>query len=137
MPDFEDPRLTVVCTDGTTIGCTNFSAKRSGILLTSDLKRNKVFGFVAHDEVRYILPTGDALAALADGEEAEDPLTRIPGIGSTYASRLRDAGYTSVADLAEADPGALADTTGASEQKTTQWVERAASGDGKGELRVD
>lgn len=134
MTEYEDPRLTVVCTDGTTIGCTNFEAKRSGILLTDDLKRNRVFGFVAHDEVRFILPTEAALDALANAAEATDPLTRIPGIGSTYAARLREAGYSSTDDIADADPTDLAEVTGASETKATQWVERAGGGD---ELRVE
>lgn len=50
---------------------------------------------------------------------------RLPGVGSRYAKRLRDEGYDSIEDLAGADPGALADATGASESRTSEWVERA------------
>jgi hypothetical protein len=127
MSDSEDPRLTVVCTDGTTIGCTNFTAKRTGLLLTSDLERNEVFGFVANDEVRFVLPTGTAEAALRGDEGGfEDPLMALPGVGSTYAERLRSAGYDSVAAVAGSDAAALADATGARESETERWVERAA-----------
>jgi hypothetical protein len=127
MSDSEDPRLTVVCTDGTTIGCTNFTAKRTGLLLTGDLKRNEVFGFVAHDEVRFVLPTETAETVLRGDEGGfEDPLMALPGVGSTYAERLRSAGYDSVAAVAGGDAAALADATGARESETEEWVEHAA-----------
>ena len=128
-------RLTVVCEDGTTIGCTNFEAIDSGVLLTEDLKRKRVFGFVPNDEVRYVLPseTADRIRRERTDGEYEDPLMRLPGVGSTYARRLRDAGYASVAELAGADPDALADETGATPNRTTEWVERARRASGAGE----
>lgn len=136
MSDFEgdrdEPRLTVVCTDGTTIGCTNFKAIDGGVLLTEDVKRKRVFGFVPHDQVRFVLPTETARRVVdeettAERDEYDDPLMRLPGLGETYAKRLRSAGYASVGDLAGADPETLADQTGANETRTARWVERAES----------
>lgn len=123
----DDARLTAVCRDGTTVGCVNFEAVAGGVLLTEDLERDRVFGFVPNDEPRYVLPTETVERTRderADGE-FEDPLMRLPGAGSRYAKRLRDEGYDSIEDLAGADPGALADATGASESRTSEWVERA------------
>lgn len=130
MPDStdSDARLTVVCTDGTTIGCTNFKAIDSGVLLTEDLKKNRVFGFVNQEEVRFVLPSETVERVVDDersNEEFEDSLMQLPGLGSTYARRLRSAGYTSVDDLAGADPKTLAEETGANEKQTAEWVERA------------
>ena len=125
--DDADPRLTVVCKDGATVGCANFEAIESGILLTEDLKRKRVFGFVPSDEMRYVLPTemAERIRREESDEAFEDPLMRLPGVGSTYAKRLRDAGYVSVEELAGADPAALAEATGANERRTAEWVERA------------
>jgi hypothetical protein len=123
-----DERLTVVCTDGTMIGCENFKAIDSGVLLTEDLKKNRVFGFVNHDEVRFVLPSETAAGIVGDGtadEGFEDPLMQLPGLGSRYAQRLRSAGYTSIGELADADPAVLAEETGANEKRTSEWVERA------------
>lgn len=121
-------RLTAVCRDGTSIGCANFTATEGGVLLTEDRDRDRVFGFVPNDRLRYVLPseTVDRIRreGSADGE-FEDPLMRLPGVGSTYARRLRDAGYASVEDVAGADPEALADVTGATVRRTSEWVERA------------
>jgi hypothetical protein len=120
-------RMTVVCTDGTEIGCTNFKAVESGVLLTDDLEKNRVFGFVSHDEVRFVLPAETA-DRVVDGEEDafDDPLKELPGLGSTYAKRLQSAGYDSLADVAAADPETLADETGAHESETQAWVEQAS-----------
>lgn len=125
--DEEGARMTAVCKDGTRIGCTNFEAIDGGVLLTEDLKRKRVFGFVPNDELRYVLPTetADRVRREGTGDEFEDPLMRLPGVGSTYAKRLRDAGYASVGELADADPDALAEATGANRSRTTEWVERA------------
>ena len=127
--DDSESRLTVVCRDGTTIGCTNFKAIESGVLLTEDLKKNRVFGFVSADEVRFVLPTERA-RDLTEGEQTaddgfDDPLMQLPGLGSTYAKRLRSAGYASVEDLAGADPETLVEETGANDEQAAEWVEQA------------
>jgi polyhydroxyalkanoate synthase len=54
-----------------------------------------------------------------------DDLTAITGIGPTYAERLRAAGYTSAAALADADPAALIEATGAPEARVRDWIEQA------------
>ena len=134
-----DPRLTVVCTDGTTVGCTNFTAIDAGVLLTEDVERDRVFGFVPNERVRFVLPTATTERIRREETDHggfEDPLMRLPGVGSTYARRLREAGYESTDAVAGADPAALADATGANESRTAEWVERARengagkSGDG-------
>ena len=130
-----DPRLTLVCTDGTTVGCTNFTTTDGGVLLTEDRKRDRVFGFVPNEEVRFVLPT--ATAERIRREEADrggfdDTLMRLPGVGSTYAERLRAAGYESLDAVAGADPAALADATGANQSRTAEWVERAKGTTGAG-----
>lgn len=58
---------------------------------------------------------------------AEDDLTAISGIGPVYAGRLRDAGITSFADLAAAGATRLAEVTGATEARATEWVTAAAA----------
>jgi hypothetical protein len=126
--DRETSRLTVVCRDGTEIGCTNFEAIESGVLLTEDLKKNRVFGFVSNDEVRFVLPTESVERDVRPGENAaefEDPLKQLPGVGSTYAKRLQSSGYDALEDVASAAPSELSDETGAREDETREWVEQA------------
>lgn len=56
----------------------------------------------------------------------EDDLTTISGIGPVFAGRLRDAGITTFADLTATGPGRLAEITGASESRATDWVAAAS-----------
>jgi polyhydroxyalkanoate synthase len=73
-------------------------------------------------------------AAEAEVEEevaAEEPapespeLVDINGIGPAYADRLQDAGIPTVADLADADAGALAAETDISVERLEGWIEQA------------
>lgn len=52
-------------------------------------------------------------------------LTEINGIGPSRRDTLNDAGVTSVADLLEADPTAIADETGISESRIDNWISQA------------
>nr|WP_254662875.1 class III poly(R)-hydroxyalkanoic acid synthase subunit PhaC [Haladaptatus sp. W1] len=52
-------------------------------------------------------------------------LKDIPGIGSAYAERLRDAGIESPATLANADVNRLAEETDISEATVRKWVNEA------------
>lgn len=118
----DDSRLTAVCEGGVTIGCENFTAIEGGVLLTADPERDRVIGFVPHRELRFVVPTAVARRAV-HGDEGD--LERLPGLGETYARRLRGAGYGSLADLADADPGDVVETTGAREEQVETWIERA------------
>lgn len=53
------------------------------------------------------------------------PVDDVPGVGSTYAERLRDAGVETVGALADADPASLADRTGVASGRVDKWVLRA------------
>ena len=58
------------------------------------------------------------------GNQAD--LEDIPGIGSAYAERLRDAGIDSPTTLANADVNRLAEETDISEATVRKWVDEAA-----------
>lgn len=70
--------------------------------------------------------TDDDLGADAPPEgDAIDDLTTVNGIGPAYAKRLQDAGVESVAELADGDVAALAESTGVSEKRVQRWVDAA------------
>lgn len=58
----------------------------------------------------------------SDGEVS---LESIAGIGPTYASRLRDAGFATVADLAAADAERVAGVAGVSVDRASTWLAQA------------
>jgi predicted flap endonuclease-1-like 5' DNA nuclease len=64
-----------------------------------------------------------------DDEEGADPdgrgLQRLGGVGSTYADRLRAAGYRTLSDLAEADPVAVAEAASVPPGRGRRWVAAA------------
>jgi len=60
-----------------------------------------------------------------DEEEESDPVQEIKGIGPAYADRLGTVGIETIADLADADPEALAAETDISDTRVTEWVKRA------------
>lgn len=61
----------------------------------------------------------------ADEEVDSEPVDEIKGIGPAYADRLGTVGIETIADLAEADPEAIASETDISETRVTEWVKRA------------
>ena len=63
----------------------------------------------------------DAGPAGAEGEGLEE----LDGIGPTYAERLRDAGYETVADLADADAEAVAEAAGVGVSRAQDWLDQA------------
>jgi len=75
--------------------------------------------------------TEEESAAESDGDEdaaAEpepDDLTEIKGVGPAYADRLHDAGVTTFAALADADPDELAAATDLSPKRVGRWIDRA------------
>jgi predicted flap endonuclease-1-like 5' DNA nuclease len=75
----------------------------------------------------------DTDAASGEAGVAEEPAVDSPsvqdikGIGPTYSQRLDDAGIGTVADLAAADPEAVAEAAETSLSRAEGWVERARS----------
>jgi len=55
-----------------------------------------------------------------------DDLTIIKGVGPVYATRLEDAGITSLAGLAAADAGGLAATIDVAAGRVSDWISEAA-----------
>jgi hypothetical protein len=53
------------------------------------------------------------------------PLTKVRGIGDTYATRLKESGITQVAELAATEPGRLAEVLGVSEEHAEGFIEEA------------
>jgi predicted flap endonuclease-1-like 5' DNA nuclease len=58
-------------------------------------------------------------------DAGSEPIESISGIGQAYGKRLSDAGVETVADLAGADSAELADASGISEKRITDWQEAA------------
>ena len=53
------------------------------------------------------------------------PLQDIDGIGPTYADRLMEAGYETIADLKGADAAAVAEAAEAPESRVEDWLAQA------------
>lgn len=61
-----------------------------------------------------------------DGDDvAGDPVDEIKGIGPAYAERLAEIDIETVADLAAADPVAVADGASVGEKRAARWIDRA------------
>jgi predicted flap endonuclease-1-like 5' DNA nuclease len=72
--------------------------------------------------------TGTEPTDETDGAEStadSPPVEEIKGIGPTYSERLGDAGIGTVADLAAADPEAVAEAAETSRSRADGWIERA------------
>jgi predicted flap endonuclease-1-like 5' DNA nuclease len=72
--------------------------------------------------------TGTEEVAEADDENEGSPgseLERVDGLGSTYRSRLADAGIETLRDLAERSPEEVAAAADAPESRAASWVEPA------------
>ncbi|WP_232701015.1 helix-hairpin-helix domain-containing protein [Halobacterium wangiae] len=69
----------------------------------------------------------EADAAEEDAEPADDgePVTDLDGIGPAYAERLENAGVSTVAELAAADPEELAEQIDLSAKRVGRWVDSA------------
>jgi predicted flap endonuclease-1-like 5' DNA nuclease len=60
-----------------------------------------------------------------DEPETSEPVENIKGIGPTYSDRLSAAGIETVAQLADADPAAIADAAQTGTTKASDWIDRA------------
>lgn len=68
---------------------------------------------------------GEDTAAADTADEDSPSVDVIEGIGSAYADRLAGASIETVADLAAADPEAVAEETDISEKRLRRWIDRA------------
>lgn len=69
---------------------------------------------------------GDAREVAGDdGVAGTSDLRRLGGLGSTYAERLHTAGYETLADLAVADPVAVAEAASVAPGRGRRWVTAA------------
>lgn len=59
------------------------------------------------------------------GDDDEDRLTAIKGIGPVYAERLHRAGIDDIAALAGSDPQSVADAALVSVDRANGWIEEA------------
>lgn len=58
-------------------------------------------------------------------DDAVESVDVIKGIGPAYSERLAEHEITTVTDLANADPEALATKTGIGENRLANWIEQA------------
>ena len=56
-----------------------------------------------------------------------DDLAEVWGIGPVYRGRLAEAGITTFAALAAADPAAVVAATGVPEERAAHWIAQAAA----------
>ncbi len=71
-------------------------------------------------------PAADTVTRTAEAVLAADDLTEIKGIGPVFAERLRQAGITTFADVAQASADQLRDVTHAtSVANPDEWIDQA------------
>jgi predicted flap endonuclease-1-like 5' DNA nuclease len=71
-------------------------------------------------------PAADTATRTAEAVLAADDLTEIKGIGPVFAERLRQAGITTFADVAQASADQLREVTHAtSVANPDEWIEQA------------
>ena len=81
--------------------------------------RLAVVGGESSDDNNQLSPDGDIL------NPAGDDLTKIKGVGERTAELLREAGYTTIQAVAEADVEDLAAINGGHEHKASKWIAAA------------
>jgi large subunit ribosomal protein L21 len=54
-----------------------------------------------------------------------DDLTEVNGIGPVFARRLMEAGISTFSNLAQAEPGRVAEIAQVPEARVTDWIEQA------------
>lgn len=94
----------------------------------------KVVGFVA-GVAAIVWAMRDRFISVAVSHEPQAPafrttahlrdLEEIAGIGPTYASRLRESGYRTQADLVGVEAARVAEVAGVSESRAKAWIEQA------------
>ena len=69
---------------------------------------------------------GPATSPRADALDRTDNLAEVRGIGPVYRARLAAAGIPTFAALAAADPAAVAEVSGVTEERAADWIAQAA-----------
>jgi len=64
---------------------------------------------------------------LREEPPSADDLAEVWGIGPVYRGRLAEAGITTFAALAAADPAAVVAATGVPEERAAHWIAQAAA----------
>lgn len=98
--------------------------------LTTDVDRSRPTMPEVGDEEDRLAQESETDATASDSSadfESNDKraVDAVPGIGSAYAERLREAGVPTVEALAAADPDRLADEAEIAPARVETWVERA------------
>lgn len=79
-----------------------------------------------HDVERAVVEPQERERATLPGLGAE-PATVVHGVGPATAARLAEADIHLVADMAAAEPAAVAAAAGVSDEKAAGWIEEARS----------
>ena len=83
---------------------------------------------LAEDAVPLLERARALLAMVSHGVDEETvTLTYLPGIGGTLARRLREAGFSDIEVLAQAEPAEVARVRGVSLKRATEWVNEATA----------
>jgi predicted flap endonuclease-1-like 5' DNA nuclease len=77
--------------------------------------------YISQRMTAYPMPTKTAQPK----KQPPDDLTTIQGIGPATARRLNEAGITTFAQVAEADPASLREITGVTRWDPAQWIVQA------------
>ncbi|MFB6165228.1 MAG: helix-hairpin-helix domain-containing protein, partial [Haloarculaceae archaeon] len=83
-------------------------------------------GGASADEIVEEIEEAAADAAADERATQGDDVEAVDGIGPTYADRLRAAGIETIADLADADPEAVAEAADVSASRARDWIDQAA-----------
>lgn len=70
---------------------------------------------------RVVPPAPEPSEGLVEG----DDLTEVSGIGPVFATRLRDAGISTFAQLAEADPQQISEAAQVAASRAEDWIGQA------------
>ncbi len=95
----------------------------AGVATVAWAMRDRFFAIASPKEPE---PPKFRVVPMSPSKEGDD-LTEIRGVGPVYAARLKDAGFTTIASLAAADPGRVAEVAGVPIEKAEDWGAQATT----------